>query len=53
MLGFAKTFLLFNRVDSFEEICTKIDSITADKIQTISNELFDEKQLSTLLYPAN
>jgi predicted Zn-dependent peptidase len=53
MLGFAKTFLLFNRVDSFDEICTKIDSITADKIQTISNELFDEKQLSTLLYPAN
>lgn len=53
MLGFAKTFLLFNRVDSFEEICTKIDSITAGKIQTISNELFDEKQLSTLLYPAN
>jgi predicted Zn-dependent peptidase len=53
MLGFAKTFLLFNRVDSFEEICTKIDSITAGKIQTVSNELFDEKQLSTLLYPAN
>ncbi len=53
MLGFAKTFLLFNRVDSFEEICTKIDSITAGKIQTISNELFDEKELSTLLYPAN
>jgi len=53
MLGFAKTFLLFNRVDSFEEICDKIDSITAGKIQAISNELFDEKQLSSLLYAAN
>jgi predicted Zn-dependent peptidase len=53
MLGFAKTYLLFNRVDSFEEICTKIDSITSGNLQAISEVLFDEKQLSSLLYPAN
>lgn len=53
MLGLAKTYLLFNRIDSFEEICAKIDSITACKIQTISNDVFAEKQLSTLLYPAS
>jgi predicted Zn-dependent peptidase len=53
MLGFAKTYLLFNRVDSFDEICTKIDSITSGNLQAISEVLFDEKQLSSLLYPAN
>jgi predicted Zn-dependent peptidase len=53
MLGFAKTFLLFNRVDRFEEICAKIDGISASKIQRIAEELFDANQLSSLLYPAN
>jgi predicted Zn-dependent peptidase len=53
MLGFAKTFLLFNRVDRFDEICEKIDSITAGRLQMISEELFDESQLSSLLYPAS
>ena len=53
MLGFAKTFLLFNRVDRFEEICAKIDGISASKIQLIAEELFDANQLSSLLYPAN
>jgi predicted Zn-dependent peptidase len=53
MLGFAKTFLLFNRIDRFDEICAKIDGISASKIQQLAEEVFDEKNLSSLLYPAN
>jgi predicted Zn-dependent peptidase len=53
MLGFAKTYLLFNRIDTFDEIAAKIDSISAKNLQDIACEIFDEKQLSSLLYTGN
>lgn len=53
MLGFAKTYLLFNRIDTFEEIATKIDAISAKNLQDIACEIFDENQLSSLLYTGN
>jgi predicted Zn-dependent peptidase len=52
MLGFAKTFLLFNRVDTFEEICAKIDGLTRDDLMATAKEIFDENRLSSLLFPA-
>jgi predicted Zn-dependent peptidase len=52
MLGFAKTFLLFNRVDTFEEICAKIDSLTREDLMDTAQEIFDENRLSSLLFPA-
>jgi hypothetical protein len=53
MLGFAKTYLLFNRIDTFDEIAAKIDAISAKNLQDIACEIFDEKQLSSLLYTGN
>lgn len=50
MLGFAKTFLHFNRVDTLGETIAKIEKITADDIIAIANEIFDENQISTLTY---
>jgi len=50
MLGFAKTFLHFNKVDTLGETIAKIEKITADDIIAIANEIFDENQISTLTY---
>ncbi len=50
MLGYAKTFLLFDKVDSFQEICSRIDRIQADELQEIAREVFAEDRISTLLF---
>ncbi|HAN19598.1 MAG: zinc protease [Bacteroidetes bacterium GWC2_33_15] len=50
MLSMGKSFLLFNKVDSLEEIRTKIESITIDDIQKIANEILDIDNMSMLIY---
>ncbi|MBX7202116.1 MAG: insulinase family protein [Bacteroidia bacterium] len=53
MLGFAKTFLLFNKVESFAEIEAKIEALDAHLLRDIAAEVFNENNLSSLVYPAN
>jgi predicted Zn-dependent peptidase len=53
MLSHAKSFLLYNKIDSIEEICNKIDSISANDLQEIANEIIDESKLSYLIYSQN
>ncbi len=50
MLTTAKSFLLFNRVDSLQEIGFKLDKIDAGKLREIANEIYDPQQLNTLIY---
>ncbi|MBN2274488.1 MAG: insulinase family protein [Bacteroidales bacterium] len=50
MLSMAKSMLVFNKVDSLEEIGRKIDAITADEILEVANEIFEEQVLSYLIY---
>lgn len=50
LLGIGKSFLLFNKVDSLEDMNKKIDSITAESLLEVANEIFEEKQLTTLIY---
>lgn len=50
MLSMAKSFLLYNKVDSLEDICKKIDSITGNHLLEIANEILDESKLSYLIY---
>jgi predicted Zn-dependent peptidase len=50
MLGFAKTFLLFNKIDTFEEVAQKIESLSSHDLREIANEIFTEDNLSSLLY---
>lgn len=49
-LGLGKSFLHYNHFNSMSEIAAKIDNISADDILDISNEIFDENNLSVLLY---
>jgi len=50
ILSFGKNLLVFNKVDTLEEICSKIDRITPSELLEIANEVFDPSKLSTLIY---
>jgi predicted Zn-dependent peptidase len=50
MLSLGKSMLVFNRIDTIEEIYNKIDSVTSAQLLNISNEIFEPTQLSTLIY---
>jgi predicted Zn-dependent peptidase len=50
MLSLGKSLLVFNRIESLEEICRRIDSINSSELLDIANETFDPGKLSTLIY---
>jgi len=50
MLSMAKNHLVYNTVDSMEEIAAKVNSVTANQVLEITNDLFDFDRLSTLIY---
>jgi len=50
MLGLGKSLLVFNRIESQEEISKKIDDITSSQLLETANEIFAPDKLSTLIY---
>jgi predicted Zn-dependent peptidase len=50
MLSMGKSLLVFDRIDTIEEICRKIDEVSASEIIDISNEVLEPARLSTLIY---
>lgn len=50
MLSLGKSLLVFDRIDTLEDICKKIDAITSAELLGISNEVFDPSRLSVLIY---
>lgn len=50
MLSLGKSLLIFNKIDSIEELCNKIDAVTASELLETANEIFDPLKLSTLIY---
>jgi predicted Zn-dependent peptidase len=50
MLSIAKSILLYNKIDSFEEIKEKINNVSAQEIQEIANDIFKPSTLSSLIY---
>ncbi len=50
MLSMGKSYSIFNKVDSLEEISRKIINITAKQLQDVANEIFDTGKLSYLIY---
>jgi predicted Zn-dependent peptidase len=50
MLSIGKSLLVFNKIDSIENVCEKIDKVTSSEIIETANEIFDKKKLSTLIY---
>ena len=50
MLSLGKSLLVFNKVDTLEELSRRIDRITASQIMETANEVFERDKLSTLIY---
>jgi predicted Zn-dependent peptidase len=50
MLAIGKSLLVFDKVDSLEEITKKIEAVNTDQILEIANEILGKKQLSVLKY---
>lgn len=50
LISMSKSLLDYGRVDSLEEIFAKINSVTDSQILEIANEMFDPKELSSMIF---
>jgi predicted Zn-dependent peptidase len=50
MLSLGKSLQIFGKIDSIEEICRKIDNVTASELLETANDIFEPSKLSTLIY---
>ena len=50
MLSIGKSLLVYNSVDSLEEVAQKLEAVTAKDLITTANEIFAPNQLSTLIF---
>jgi len=50
MLSMGKSLLIFNKIESLEEIGRKVDALTSSQLLEVANELFDSDRLSYLIY---
>jgi predicted Zn-dependent peptidase len=50
MLSIGKSLQVFGKIDTFEELCRKIEGITPSQLLETANEIFDPSKLSTLIY---
>ena len=48
MLGLGKSLLIHNEVDTFDQICRKVQAVKAEQIMDVANEIFSNN--STLIY---
>ncbi len=50
LVGIAKSYMLYNKLDRFEEIKEVVNAISAEQIQEVAQEIFDPEQLSTFAF---
>ena len=50
LISMAKSLLDYNRIDSLKEVFARINQVKAEDLLTISNQIFDPKNLSLLLF---
>jgi len=50
LFTYGKSFMLYNKVDSLEDVNAKIERITVEQLHQVANEIFDENKLSFLVY---
>ena len=48
MLGLGKSLLIHDEVDTFDEICRKVQAVKEEQIMEVANEIFTNN--STLIY---
>lgn len=50
IISMAKSLIDFNSIDTLQQVFDKIEATTANQVLEISNEIFDESRLITLLF---
>ena len=50
MLALGKSILVYDNIESNFELFNKLEAITASSLMEIANEIYDEKQLSSLIF---
>jgi predicted Zn-dependent peptidase len=50
MLSLGKSLLVFNKIESLEDTCRKIDNISSAELMETADEVFDKSKLSTLIF---
>ncbi len=50
MLSLGKSLLIFDKIDSIEDLCRKIDAVTASELLDTANDIFEPSKMSTLIY---
>jgi predicted Zn-dependent peptidase len=50
MLTLGKSFMVYNKMESFESVAGKINQITTSQLMDIANEILDIDKLSMLIY---
>ncbi len=50
MLSIGKSLLMYDRIDTLEEINDKIQNLSALELQEVANEVFDQNRLSMLMF---
>lgn len=50
MLSMGKSYLVFNQVDTLKEIKSKLEVVSATKLQEVAQEILNPSQLNTLIY---
>ena len=53
IISMAKSLLDFNAIDSLQQVFDKINVVTAPQLLQISNEIFDNDRMITLLFEPN
>ena len=50
MFAAAKSLMVFDQIDTMEEVYARIEKISAEEIQDIAHEIFDESRMNSMLY---
>jgi predicted Zn-dependent peptidase len=50
LLSMGKTYLIYNQIETLRETIAEVESVTAQQIIEVANEIFDRDNFSTLIY---
>lgn len=50
MLSLGKSLVIFDKIDSIEDLCKQIEGVTASELLETANDIFEPDKMSTLIY---
>jgi predicted Zn-dependent peptidase len=50
MTGLGKSLLVYDRIDRFDELVTKVNSLTVAQLRDVAERMFDPAGISRLRY---